>query len=391
MFHTASHDDIKRGRVTDVYFERAVETLRARGVSRHVLAEVRASSLPDGCDWAVLSGVEEVAELVAGLPATVQCMPEGTLFRAGEPVVTIEGEYADWAVYETALLGLLCQTSGAATKAARCRVAAGERSVISFGARRMHPALAPAIERAAYIGGCDGVAVVVSAELLSIEPSGTMPHALVLVVGNAVEAFQMYHEAMPAGMPRVCLVDTLCDEKTEALAAADALGEALDAVRLDTPGSRRGSMKEILEEVRWELDLRGYRNVKLFVSGGLDEQAILDLNEYADGYGVGTAISNAPVVNFALDIVEVEGTPQTKRGKMAGRKSVLHCPECGERRVVPAGETPTCACGRQMEDLLRPLSENGEVVRKLPPVKAIRESVLSQLKGMALESRADTS
>jgi nicotinate phosphoribosyltransferase len=119
MFHTASADDINSGRVSDVYFEHAVEVLRAKGIRRQVLAEVRATSLPHGYEWAILAGVEEALELVGGLPATVRCMPEGALFRAGEPVLSIEGEYTDWGVYETALLGLLCQASGVATKAAR--------------------------------------------------------------------------------------------------------------------------------------------------------------------------------------------------------------------------------------------------------------------------------
>ena len=55
------------------------------------------------------------------------------MFGAYQPVLTVEGVYVDWAEYETALLGLLCQASGIATKAARCKKAAGERQVISFG------------------------------------------------------------------------------------------------------------------------------------------------------------------------------------------------------------------------------------------------------------------
>jgi nicotinate phosphoribosyltransferase len=384
MFHTARPEDIKRGLVADVYFQHAVEVLRAKGIRRQVLAEVRAASLPDGWRWGVLAGVEEVAQLVTGLPASVRCMREGTAFRPGEPVLSIEGEYTQWGVYETALLGLLCQASGVATKAARCRIAAGERTVVSFGARRMHPALAPMIERNAYLGGCDGVAVIASAELMGIRASGTMPHALILIVGNAVEAFRMFNEAMPPEVPRICLADTLCDEKMEAIAAAEALGPALQAVRLDTPGSRRGDMAAILEEVRWELDLRGYHHVKLMVSGGLDEREILKLNQHADGYGVGTAISNAPTVNFALDIVEIEGRPLTKRGKTSGRKEVLLCQACGARRTVPAGAPRVCACGADMEQLLRPLTVNGELVRALEPVQEIRGYVLAQIAGLDL-------
>ena len=96
----------------------------------------------------------------------VRALPEGTIFRPFEPVLEVEGHYSAFAVLETPLLGVLCQASGVATAAARCRKAAGERPLLSFGARRMHPAISPMIERSAFIGGCDGVAVVKSAELL---------------------------------------------------------------------------------------------------------------------------------------------------------------------------------------------------------------------------------
>ena len=382
-FQTAAEEDIKAGKVTDVYFERTLEVLRREGIRKHVLAEVRATSLPAGYGWAVFAGVEEVAALVQGLNAKVKCLAEGEFFRAGEPVLTIEGEYTEFCVYETPLLGLICQASGIATKAARCKLAAGEKTVISFGARRMHPALAPMIERNAFLGGCDGVAVIKSAELIGEEPVGTMPHALVLIVGNAEQAFKMFDEVTPPQVKRVALVDTLCDEKFEALAAARALGDKLSAVRLDTPDSRRGDMLAILLEVRWELDLRGYHKVGLFVSGGVDEGEILELRGVADGFGVGTAISNARVINFALDIVEVEGQPFTKRGKPSGRKALLSCVECGERRVVPEAKAggQRCSCGGEMRNLLLPLSEPGKIVRDLPPVRTLRATVLEQLRG----------
>ena len=113
--------------------------------------------------------------LLEGLPVDVWAMDEGLLFGAVPAVLRIEGIYVEWAKYETALLGLLCQASGIATKAARCKKAAGERQVISFGARRMHPTLAPMIERNAFIGGCDGVAVTKSAELIDADPMARSP------------------------------------------------------------------------------------------------------------------------------------------------------------------------------------------------------------------------
>ena len=175
-FHLASQQEIKSGEVTDVYFNRTVEILRARGVRSRVKAEVYLKSLPGDWVWGILAGLEEVARLLEGLPVDVTAMDEGTVFGPYQPVLTVEGVYVDWAEYETALLGLLCQASGIATKAARCRKAAGDRAVISFGARRMHPGLAPMIERNAFIGGCDGVAVTKSAELIDADPTGTIPH-----------------------------------------------------------------------------------------------------------------------------------------------------------------------------------------------------------------------
>ena len=154
---------------------------------------------------------------------------------------------------------------------------------------------------------------------------GTIPHALVLMVGDTVEALRAFHEAIDPKVRRVALIDTLQDEKFEAIRVAEALGKDLYAVRLDTPSSRRGDFYRILEEVRWELDYRGFDHVKLIVSGGIDEYEMLKLNPLVDAYGVGTSIANAPVLSFALDIMEIEGKPMAKRGKRSGSKQVYRC------------------------------------------------------------------
>src|SRR5437899_815906 len=80
----------------------------------------------------------------------------------------------------------------------------------------------------------------------------------------------------------VVLIDTLQDEKFEAIRGAEALGGDLYAVRLDTPSSRRGDFFRIIQEVRWELDIRGYGHVKIIASGGVDEYEILHLNPVVD-------------------------------------------------------------------------------------------------------------
>jgi nicotinate phosphoribosyltransferase len=383
-FHTASDAEIKHGEVYDVYFERTVQILKARRDRKRVRAEVYLKALPEDWEWGVLAGIEEAAALLEGVPVDVQAMDEGTIFAPYQPIMTLEGVYVDWAQYETALLGLVCQASGIATKAARCKKAAGERQVISFGARRMHPALAPMIERNAFVGGCDGVAVTKAAELIDADPTGTIPHALVLMVGDTVEALRAFNEVVDRKIRRVALIDTLQDEKFEAIRVAEALGDDLYAVRLDTPSSRRGDLYRIVQEVRWELDLRGYGHVKIITSGGIDEYEILRLNPVVDGYGVGTSIANAPVVSFALDITEIEGRPMAKRGKWSGAKDVFRRRGTLETVVVPAGRG--APRDGTWDSLLKPLLAAGRITRDLPPPRTIRDHVLEQLRPVSLET-----
>lgn len=379
--HIATEDDIRRGSITDVYFTRTREILSAHGIRKRVRVEVIAKTFPRDWEWAVFAGLEEAISLLLGKHIDVWALEEGSIFFTDEPVLVIEGDYLDFGIYETSLLGLVCQASGVATVSARYRRAAGNRTLVSFGARRMHPVIAPMVERYAYIGGCDGVAVVKSAEDLGIEPVGTMPHALVILMGDLGRALAAFHETIDPSIPRIALVDTFGDEKFEALRACEALGRDLQAVRLDTPGSRRGDFVRILEEVRWELDLRGYEKVKIIASGGIREEDMPRLNEHVDGYGVGTGISNAPVIDYALDIVEVEGIPIAKRGKKSGAKEIYRCRAHLHSLVLPRGKNPPERCpGRSSyRKALVKVIERGKLLVQLPEPGEIRARVLEGL------------
>ncbi len=386
MFHTADPKDVIDGKITDVYFERTLKILKAKRINPIVKAEFIAKNLPENWPWAVFAGLEEAMYLMKHLPIKVRAMKEGTVFYPYEPVMDVEGRYQDFCVYETAILGLICQASGIATKAARFKKLAGEKLIISFGARRMHPILAPMIERNAYIGGCDGVAVVKSGELIGEDPMGTMPHALIICFGSTVEALKAYDEVLEPKLKRVALIDTFLDEKFESLNVAEALGERLFAVRFDTPSSRRGNFYRILEECKWELNLRGYKHVKFYVSGGVKEEDVPVLNPVVDGYGIGTSISNAPVVDYAMDIMEVEGKPLAKRSKWSGSKRVLRCPKCGKRKIVPNNrDKHICSCGKRFEDILIPVLDNGKLLLKIEPPSKIRILVLKNIKDIPLE------
>jgi nicotinate phosphoribosyltransferase len=387
--YAAHPNEILRGEITDIYFIRAVETVKHAGLEDvKVRMEVHAYSLPQGYEWAVFAGLEEALALLKGKPVTVYSVPEGTLFKKKYPLMIIEGRYVDFGVLETALLGVLRFSTSIATKAARVRIAAGDRTVLFFGLRALHPAVAPAADRAAYIGGLDGVSGVEAKKYLGLEPRGTMPHAMIIVFGDQVKAWTAFAEKYGSETPVIALVDTFYDEREEALMAAKALSEKLAGVRLDTPSSRRGRMRDIVEEVRWTLDINGFKHVKIFVSGGLDEDRIAELRDIVDGFGVGTSIAAAPNIDLSMDVVEVDRgqgwVPVTKRGKIPGAKQLYRC-KALEDHVLPWGdEAPRCPDGATAKPMLVKYMENGELVRELPSVNEIRNYVLEQLKEAGL-------
>lgn len=384
MFHTADDDDIKNGRLTDIYFERTEKILKNIGKNPHVKAEIFLKSFPYSYTWGVLAGIEEALKLIAAVDKiSIRCMPEGTVFRESQPVMVIEGEYLDFGIYETAILGFLCQASGIATKAARCRIAAQDKLVYSFGARRVHPAITPMVERSAFIGGANGVSTTLGAELIGGEPVGTIPHTLILIMGDTVEATKAFNKVIEPKIKRISLIDTFNDEKFEAIRVARSLGRDLFGLRLDTPSSRRGDFKKILEEVRWELDIRGFDNVRLVVSGGLDEGDILNLRSVADVFGIGTAVSGARVLDFSMDIVEIEGEKIAKRGKMSGAKKVIRCSKCFDDRVIleekKASDYRCEKCGSAYGDVFVEAVKEGKILYSFPEASDIREKVLKQL------------
>jgi nicotinate phosphoribosyltransferase len=292
----------------------------------------------------------------------------------------VRGRYLEFGGFETALLGLLSQASGVATAAARCRIAAGDRPLYFSGARRVHPTIVPMIERAAYIGGCDGVTTAAGAERLQLEPVGTTTHALALVLGEE-RAWTGLDGALDRRDPRVVLVGTTRDERSGAVAAARAMGGRLAAVRFDVPANRRGDVLALLREVRWELDEQGFPGVRVLVSGGVDELEILSLNRYSGGYMVDDAVAAAPAVSFHIDIVEVDGEPRSRRGKLSGRKHLWRCPECGNRGIAPQrarlGSCPRC--GHRVRSLLETVLQEGRRRRGTErTVHEIRELALHE-------------
>ncbi|HTY15040.1 MAG TPA: nicotinate phosphoribosyltransferase [Methanoregulaceae archaeon] len=366
IFETVDDETIRNGGCTDIYFVRCEEILKKEGINPDVVMEVTAPSLPD--PWGVFCGLSDVIGLLEGLPVTVDAMPEGALFFGNEPVLRIAGKYRDFCRFETAILGFLCHSSGIATAAAHIMIAAAGRPVYSFGSRRQHPAIATMIERSAWIGGVDGVSNTTAPP--GIPVVGTMPHAFVMCFETPEAAWRSFNTNAPEDVPRVMLCDTYCDEKSESLRAA---GCGATSVRLDTPRSRRGNMKAIIDEVRWELDAHNYQEVRIFLSGGITRDDIVAYRDCVDAFGVGGAIANAQVIDFGMDIVLKNGLPLAKRGKRSGVKQVYRLTD-GSRLVLPEGNRAPEGSRPVLERYI----EGGRIVRR-PGTRVARDLARSEI------------
>ncbi|MCL1905999.1 MAG: nicotinate phosphoribosyltransferase [Clostridiales bacterium] len=311
---SATHQEILAGATTDIYFVKTLQILDHMGLAaKEAQAEIFARKP------GVFAGLPEAISLLKGRNAQVWALPEGERFKEKEVLMRISGPYAQYGALETPLLGILASSSGWATAAAEIVEAAGDSPVTVFGARHVHPAVAPVMERSAIIGGVGSASCILGAKLAGAEPVGTAPHALFLIAGDTVAAALAYDECMPKNSARLILVDTFKDEAEESLRVAKAMGGHLAGVRLDTPSERGGVGIELVREVRARLDRAGYQQVKVFVSGGLTPERLRLLKEAgAAAFGVGSYISGARPIDMTMDIKQVAGVDVAKRGRIPG-------------------------------------------------------------------------
>ena len=313
--------EILSGESADVYFSRAEEILAREGLDPVVVMEVF------GRRDAVLCGIDEVKVLLAdvfkdaGGDVMVEALNDGDRIAPKEVVLRIRARYRSFGLYETAMLGILAQSTGWATAAREVVDAAAPEPVISFGARHVHPDVTDELDYAAIVGGCVGASTPAGARLAGLAPTGTMPHSMVLIFGDTVRAALAFDKHMPPEVPRIIPVDTFRDEAEESLRVAEALGDRLYGIRLDTPSERGRVTPELVREVRARLDQAGYGHVKIIVSGGFDPSRIAQFKETqapVDSYAVGSYISGARPIDFTGDLKEIDGKPIAKRGRIPG-------------------------------------------------------------------------
>ncbi len=317
--------DVLAGETADVYFERARRILAAEGLDPVVSMEIFGREEGILCGAAeALAYLRQILAPGKGLdPApVVESLSDGDPIARKEVVMRITARYSSFGLYETALLGILSQSTGWATAARRIVDAAAPIPVIGFGARHVHPSVADQMDYASVVGGCVGASTPAGARLAGLAPTGTMPHALIIIFGDTVRAAEAFDRHIDPNVPRIVLVDTFRDEAEEALRVADALGDRLWGVRLDTPSERGRVTADLVKEVRARLDQAGHPRVKIVVSGGLDIDRIAYFKESGapvDSFAVGSAISDASPIDFTGDLKEIDGQPVAKRGRIPGR------------------------------------------------------------------------
>ncbi len=316
----------------------------------------------------------------------VDAMPEGTVFFANEPIIRVTAPLAEAQLIETRLINITQLQTVIASKAARMVLAARQRTLIDFGLRRAHGAEAGLFAaRAAYLAGFAGTATVLAAPLFGIPVFGTMAHAFIQTHASEAAAFTAFARARPENL--VLLIDTYDTEAgartvVELAPRLAAEGLSIAGVRLDS-----GDLAAHARKVRAILDAGGLAGVKIFASGGLDEDRLAALvagGAPIDGYGIGTALAtseDAPALDCAYKLQEYEGIAKRKRseGKATwpGRKQVFRRYDDGGRF---AGDVITLADDAQPgEPMLIPVLRGGRLTVALPTLEQARAHAAEQL------------
>jgi nicotinate phosphoribosyltransferase len=313
-------DKIRDGYYTDAYFNFSKELLEEEG--RHPTVTMQVFQKQDS----VLGGVDEAIAVLKECSGRrgeggwepgwgsleVEALQEGDEIAPYETVMTIEGDYSLFVHLETVYLGCLAR---------RTLVMRNVREVVEAGDGY-----------AAHVAGAIGVSTDAQASWWGGRGIGTVPHGLIAAYGGStVAAAEEFARRFAEEMNVVVLVDFENDSVRTALEVADALGDRLWGVRLDTSGTMvdralwhemgefepTGVNPVLAERVRAALDAAGHERVKIVVSGGFDAERIRRFEAMeapVDSYGVGSSLLRGQN-DFTADVVRVEGRICAKTGR----------------------------------------------------------------------------
>ncbi len=322
---------MRQGYYSDKYFVRAREVLLGDGHAPRVTMQVF------GKARAFLGGMDEAIAILKLCSADwrqldVHALYDGDEVAPWETVMTVEGPYAAFAALETLYLGVLSRRTRVGTNTRLVVDAARPKTVIFFPARHDHWLVQTGDGYAAHIAGAIGVSTDAQASWWGSAGIGTVPHALIAAYGgDTVLATKKFAQYTDPTVQIITLVDYENDCVRTSLDVARALGSKLWGVRLDTSemmvdasivpqmGTFRptGVIPQLVWNVRRALDREGFTHVKLVVSGGFTVEKIRAFEEAGvpvDSYGVGSSLFGGRF-DFTSDIVQVDGRPQSKRGR----------------------------------------------------------------------------
>ncbi|HEX7919148.1 MAG TPA: hypothetical protein VF454_07070 [Gemmatimonadales bacterium] len=324
-------DKMRAGYYSDKYFVRAREILVADGHRPRVTMQVF------GKAHAFLGGVDEAIAILKlcameWKDLSVHALHDGDEVEPWETVMLIEGPYDAFAHLETLYLGVLARRTRVGTNTRRVVEAAAPKQVMFFPARHDHWLVQTGDGWAAHIAGAIGVSTDAQASWWGSEGVGTVPHALIAAYGgDTVLATKKFAEHIDPAIQVMTLIDYENDCVRTALECAAALGPRLYGVRIDTSemlvdrslwdqmGRFRptGVNPQLVENVRRALDAKGYRDVKIVVSGGFSVEKIREFERLGvpvDAYGVGSSLFQGRF-DFTADVVMNEGKPCAKVGR----------------------------------------------------------------------------
>jgi nicotinate phosphoribosyltransferase len=316
----------------------------------------------------------------------VHAIPEGTVFFADEPILRVTAPLPQAQLIETRLINIVHFQSLVASKAARMMLAAPGKLMVDFGLRRAHGAEAGVMAaRASYIAGFAGTATVLAEKLFGIPIFGTMAHSFVQAHDDEVAALEMFAQSRPDNL--TLLIDSYDTEagarKVVALAPRlSARGIKIRAVRLDS-----GDLIALSKSVRRILDDGGLAEVRIFASGGLDEDSVakmLRAGAPIDGFGMGTSLttsSDVPALDCVYKLQEYAGLPRRKQstGKATwpGRKQVWRSYDAAGRMC---GDVLSVESDRPAgEPLMQLVMQGGRRVAPSPTLAEIRARAAREL------------
>jgi nicotinate phosphoribosyltransferase len=331
---------IREGYYSDAYFNLTKDLLEADGHHPRVVMQVfqRKESILGGIDEGIAvlkqgAGHYEGDRWVDGFDSLeVKALHEGDEIAPWETVMTIEGDYAEFAHLETVYLGVLARRTLVMRNVRAVVDAARGKPILFFPARHDHWLVQTGDGWAAHIAGAIGVSTDAQASWWGGRGVGTVPHGLIAAYGgDTALAARKFADRYGRHMNVTVLVDFVNDSVRTALEVAEVLGDDLWGVRLDTSDrladaslqkrygadAPTGVAAELVELVRHELDAHGYPRVRIVVSGGFTAERIRafeDAGVPVDSYGVGSSLIRG-ANDFTADVVMVDGRPCAKVGR----------------------------------------------------------------------------